>query len=158
MHVASHIYDRCITGQILKGRTVILVTHHLSLCLTKANYLVELANGHVIRQGAVEDLRTAGELKEIQAEMPAQTEEVGATEETLLINEADQVSGTTTPYKSRSKSKGKLVTAEVRAEGRIKLSTYKTYLKAGGWSLWIITLALLLSLRGVAILNQVLKQ
>lgn len=157
MHTANHIYDKCITGKILQGRTVILVTHHISLCLTRAKYLVELANGKIIRQGMVEELRKGGELKEIRTEEHTSTKEIEIAEEKIIINinEADQVSSGVTRPRTRSKVKGKLVKAETRIEGRIKFSTYRTYLQAGGWFLWVITLALLLSLRGVVILNQV---
>ncbi|GJJ10044.1 hypothetical protein Clacol_004270 [Clathrus columnatus] len=149
MHTANHIYERCITGKIVHGRTVILITHHISLCLTKAKYLVELANGSIVRQGLVEDLRKTGQLNDVQTEEPISIEEKETAEENVIVNEADQTSGSTTPHKTRSAIKGKLVKAETRVEGRIKYLTYRTYLLAGGWFLWIITLVLLLSLRGI---------
>ncbi|KAM3462063.1 hypothetical protein MY5147_009871, partial [Beauveria neobassiana] len=43
-----------LTGEICKGRTRVLVTHHVSLCLPFAKYLVHLENNKVVYSGAPE--------------------------------------------------------------------------------------------------------
>ncbi|KAJ6780225.1 hypothetical protein PWT90_01952 [Aphanocladium album] len=43
-HVSKHIFE-ALTGELCKGRTRILVTHHVSLCLPSAKYHVHLENG-----------------------------------------------------------------------------------------------------------------
>ena len=43
-HTARHIMDKCILGPLMEGRTRILVTHHVQLCLAGANYLVRNRN------------------------------------------------------------------------------------------------------------------
>ncbi|KAM3536218.1 hypothetical protein MY4038_000684 [Beauveria bassiana] len=43
-----------LTGEICKGRTRVLVTHHVSLCLPHAKYLVHLENSKVLYSGTPE--------------------------------------------------------------------------------------------------------
>jgi hypothetical protein len=51
-HTADHIFEKCIRGPLLSGRTVILVSHHVQLTAPGAAYVVRLVlNGyyHVLR-------------------------------------------------------------------------------------------------------------
>ncbi|RGP63629.1 ATP-dependent bile acid permease [Fusarium longipes] len=50
-HVGAWIYDKCLTGDICRGRTLIIVTHHVSLVMTGASFLVELGDGGVLYSG-----------------------------------------------------------------------------------------------------------
>ncbi|KAB8277924.1 P-loop containing nucleoside triphosphate hydrolase protein [Aspergillus minisclerotigenes] len=45
VHTCEHISRYVLGGELLRGRTCILVTHHLKLCLPRAKYLVQLENG-----------------------------------------------------------------------------------------------------------------
>lgn len=45
VHTKDHIYQHVLCGELLHGRTCILVTHHLDLCLPRAKYLVRLRHG-----------------------------------------------------------------------------------------------------------------
>ncbi|KAJ9657678.1 hypothetical protein H2201_008084 [Coniosporium apollinis] len=67
-HVGKHIFEQALTGELAQGRTRILVTHHVSLCLPKTKYEVLLGDGRVERAGLVEDLRKTGELQDILEE------------------------------------------------------------------------------------------
>ena len=46
-HTAKHLYEYCLTGEFLQDRTVILVTHHVNLCIKGAEYVVALKDGKV---------------------------------------------------------------------------------------------------------------
>lgn len=157
MHTANHIADHCISGDLLKDRTIILVTHHVSLCLPRASFLVELSNGRITHQGTIEELRKAGLLGHITDDQPP-TQIPPAAETSASstpVNEADIVQSLSEKANNSRLLKGKLVQAEARAEGRVKTSTYLTYLRAGGWIPWSFTFLLLLSIRGITIGNQV---
>lgn len=39
-HTAKHIFEECLKGPLLAGRTIILVSHHVQLCLPGASYVV----------------------------------------------------------------------------------------------------------------------
>lgn len=57
-HVGKQIYDNALMGELAEGRTRILATHHVSLCLPRAEYAVCLS--------AVGALEHAGLVKELQ--------------------------------------------------------------------------------------------
>jgi ABC transporter transmembrane region len=156
MHTAHHIYERCITGELLQGRTVILVTHHIALCLPKASYLIELSGGQVAHQGTVEDMRLAGHLGDVDEESPSNETAIDSPVSTATpVNEADLIPASDEHIRKSRSLKGKLVEAEARAEGRVRLSTYLTYLRASGWFTWVLTLLLMLFIRAITIGNQV---
>jgi len=50
---------------------------------------------------------------------------------------------------------GKLIAAEVRAEGRVSVRTYLTYISAAGIWCWIMSLIIMLIIRLIGIGNQV---
>ncbi|KAF5860528.1 hypothetical protein ETB97_001428 [Aspergillus alliaceus] len=51
VHTARHLFNHALTGELAQGRTRILVTHHVQLCLPKAKYMVSLDNGTVAFAG-----------------------------------------------------------------------------------------------------------
>jgi ABC-type multidrug transport system ATPase subunit len=61
-HTARYIMNNCLLGPLTKGRTRILVTHHVRLCLTSANYLVVVKNGKISVKSTVSELRDSGKL------------------------------------------------------------------------------------------------
>ncbi|CAG8641115.1 2327_t:CDS:2, partial [Scutellospora calospora] len=67
-HTAWNIMNKCLLGPIMKGRTRILVTHHIRLCLASAAYLVVVNNGKIAASGTVSDLRSSGTLASILEE------------------------------------------------------------------------------------------
>jgi hypothetical protein len=153
MHTAQHIVANCLTGYFAQERTIILVTHHVSLCLPIAHYLVELADGRVLRQGTVKDLEESGLLQKV---VEAEDQDFKEEEGTVAVeeNEADSLQPNVEPQ-NRIRSDGKLIEAEARAEGRVSWRTYVTYIRAAGISSWILTLLLMLLIRLVNISNQV---
>ncbi|TLD18804.1 1-phosphatidylinositol 3-phosphate 5-kinase [Venturia nashicola] len=64
-HVGKHIFERALTGDICKGRTRILVTHHVSLVLPRTKYEVHLGDGTATHAGFVTELERNGELEAI---------------------------------------------------------------------------------------------
>ncbi|KAI5120846.1 hypothetical protein M0805_007033 [Coniferiporia weirii] len=154
MHTAQHIVEHCFRGDLMRGRTVILVTHHISLCLSTASYIVELSGGKVILQDTVKNLQASGQLKivlDIEDEVDGNTGP-GETS-TMPDNEADAVEDTRNVRRPKATQNGKLVEAEHRAEGRVSLYTYFTYVRAAGWASWVSTVVLMLLIRLVAIAN-----
>lgn len=55
-NTASWIYENCITGELMVGRTCILVSHNISLVTKKADHVILLDKGRVIGQGNPEYL------------------------------------------------------------------------------------------------------
>ena len=46
-HTSKFIFSECFQGALLRGRTVVLVTHHIGLCLPRADFFISLKNGRV---------------------------------------------------------------------------------------------------------------
>lgn len=55
-HTASWIFQNCIAGRLMQGRTCILATHNVALTASRADYIVCLDNGTVVATGSQQDL------------------------------------------------------------------------------------------------------
>jgi ABC-type multidrug transport system ATPase subunit len=152
MHTAEHLVTKCLGGELARNRTVILVTHHVTLCLPIASYLLRLDQGKVLYQGTIPELESKGVLMNIidAEEEPFPEAEPVSDKPT---NDADALpigNGVTKPAKA-----GKLIEAEAIAEGKVSLKTYLIYLKAGGFSFWALTVAIQVAIRAINVVYQV---
>lgn len=66
-HTAKHIFEQCIRGPLMVGRTCILVTHNTALCLPAAEHVVCLKNGKIAAQGPPDEVIATGALGSDQA-------------------------------------------------------------------------------------------
>ncbi|KZT01394.1 uncharacterized protein LAESUDRAFT_739182 [Laetiporus sulphureus 93-53] len=157
MHTAQHLVKKALSGELAKNRTIILVTHHISLCLPIASYLVELSSGTVVRQGSIQDLQRQGQLTTfVEAEdltVEPQTSPASSSA-AVVVNEADLLSGEQETDSKPEPANGKLIEAEARAEGRVSLQTYLTYIRAAGIFSWFLTIVLMILIRLITIGNQ----
>ncbi|RXW24050.1 hypothetical protein EST38_g1810 [Candolleomyces aberdarensis] len=151
MHTAQHIVKNCFSGPLSEGRTIILVTHHITLCVPSATYLVELKEGKILHQGTTDELRSRGLLQAIVEEEEKPFQEASSSHTPTDVN-VDESKGFAA---ARPSGNGKLVEAEHRAEGRVSLKTYLTYIRAAGVSCWILTFVLQVTIRVINIANQV---
>ncbi|KAI0034681.1 P-loop containing nucleoside triphosphate hydrolase protein [Vararia minispora EC-137] len=78
-HTAHHLFHDCLKGDLMKGRTVILVSHHVQLCSPGADYVVALENGRVVYQGDRDTFQKSGVLRTlVQSDHPGLIEGEGA--------------------------------------------------------------------------------
>lgn len=170
-HVGRQLFEEALAGKLGRGRTRILVTHHVGLCISKTVYTVKLEEGRVVYAGSVDALRQSGDLQEILKDDAAiQEEEEEAIEELPEDNGdggqlkrilsrrlsrrrssvaalVDQSSGAATKKQEPPK---KFTEIEGREVGRIKTHVYMEYIKqSGGLKIW-------LPLLGVFLVNMVL--
>lgn len=160
MHTAQHLMQYALAGNLTRDRTIILVTHHISLCLPAASYLVELAGGSVLRKGSIQELQSQGQLdKFVEAEDITATAEKEEKEDpsTGLVDDPHALSKSANGKPNCTAADGKLVEAETRAEGRVTLQTYVTYIRATGIFSWFLTVVLMLLMTGVQIGRQVCR-
>ncbi|TFK50258.1 P-loop containing nucleoside triphosphate hydrolase protein [Heliocybe sulcata] len=153
-HTARHIFERLLCGPVLQGRTVLLVTHHVSLVLPGANYVVRLSDGRIDLKGTVEDLRSQGVLDEVWRDIP-DTEDVTVekTEEDLAKEAEQELVGDVKSDDGNASDRKKprtLVEEEHREAGSVKWHIYQTYLTASSYWTWAVILLLIA-------LNQVLS-
>ncbi|KAL6817099.1 P-loop containing nucleoside triphosphate hydrolase protein [Trichoderma sp. SZMC 28015] len=146
-HVGKHVFANALLGELAKGRTRILVTHHSSLCLPRADYAVHLVNGVVEHSGSVEELRRTGILEHI-----IEADEAEEAHRDVNAKSTGQLA-TTPALDATPKAKAapkKLVEDEKREVGRVKTAVYAGYLKAFSgipfWSFLILLFAIAQSL------------
>ncbi|KAF8342804.1 uncharacterized protein EI90DRAFT_3030312 [Cantharellus anzutake] len=152
MHTARHLFNHCLNprAKLTHGRTIILVTHHVSLCLPAASYLVELGGGQVIKQGPVEELRKSGILD------VAEEDDLSVTprEDPPSLVPDDSSETVDGDENEVSFGSGTLVDEETRAEGRVSVRTYLLYIRSAGWLSWVLTFLLLVFIRAVGLAEQ----
>ncbi|KAL7803630.1 P-loop containing nucleoside triphosphate hydrolase protein [Trichoderma aethiopicum] len=151
-HVGKHVFANALLGELGKGRTRILVTHHTSLCLPRADYAVHLsAAGLVEHAGPVEELRRTGVLEHII--------EADDVEEVQRDADADpkRPNGVATSPSQNAVPKAakppkKLVEDEKREVGRVKTSVYVGYLKSfSGLPFWVFLILLFAVAQGLTL-------
>ncbi|KAF9531878.1 pleiotropic drug resistance ABC transporter [Crepidotus variabilis] len=150
MHTAQHLVNECLGGHLARGRTIILVTHHLKVCLPIAAFVLELDKGKIHHQGTISDLEAQGRLAKI---IEAEEEPFGDSVEQVADNSKSDLA--MTQVKKEDVTNGVLIEEETRAEGRVSPKTYATYFRAGGVGLWVLIVASQLLIRGLNILYQV---
>jgi len=144
----------------MRGRTIILVSHHVQLCAPGASYIAALDNGRVVFEGSKEAFYGSGILNTLihSTESSGETAEMKdkltleKAEEAVLIEEADPQSETSSTLatqapasvKMEKKPARKLVEDEKRLVGRIDRAIWVTYFHACGnvwyWLLFVSVL------------------
>ncbi|KZO97554.1 multidrug resistance-associated ABC transporter [Calocera viscosa TUFC12733] len=171
-HTAHHLFDQCLKGELLTGRTVILVSHHVQLCLPGASYVISLDNGHLQFTGKPDDFRVSGIMEGLEKEKLT-AEELKKAEELAKVETIEQVAeevvkeekegetgatsesttSTAVPNSPSSDVKKvikkvprKVVEEERRAVGRIGTKVWLLYVHAcGNWLYWSLFILALLS-------------
>jgi ABC-type multidrug transport system fused ATPase/permease subunit len=153
-HTAQHLYTECLKGDLMRGRTVILVSHHVALCAPGAAYVVALDNGRLSFAGPSSEflgsavMETLVQSKTQEAEDPEDPEaiadekaEPGPSSETASTITA--VANDSNQTKDKKKGPRKLVEEEKRAVGRVSANIWMTYIKAVGTApYWLIFVVL----------------
>lgn len=156
MHTAQHLVAECLGGKLAQDRTIILVTHHLTLCLPIASFILELEDGKVLYQGTISELENKGLLSKIVKAEEEPFSEVGPEKP---MNDADKGDVETQPKEPLILTKaGVLIEAEARPEGVVSLRTYLSYFRAGGTFFWVLILAIQLAINAINLIYQVLVQ
>ncbi|KAJ7575966.1 P-loop containing nucleoside triphosphate hydrolase protein [Mycena floridula] len=142
-HTARHLYYRCLKGELMLGRTVLLVSHHVQLCLPGATYVVALDTGRVAFSGTPDAFKGSKVMRSLVAQT---SPEPGNQEEAPTPGEVPELN----PSKSWETRKPKPILEEKRSIGRIERDVWRTYLTALG-SIWYwLGFSLLMGLAGLA--------
>ena len=144
-HVGDHLFEHAITGEISRGRTRILVTHHVHF-LPGCDYVIVLEEGRIKHQGKYFDLISQGvEFKGAIEEHTGdhEDEHEAIEEEAENTTEKRPRAGSVGEEKKKLKmaEKGKkLTTDEDREEGQVGRASYIRYGKAGGLWMYLFVL------------------
>lgn len=157
----------------MKGRTIILVSHHVQLCAPLAHHIVTLDNGRVVFQGDYKSFTKSESVTTLTQNRtspsdPTQTEGTSGPngpaidDVTLLVDQDTVNTRKVTPNVDlqptntmTKKTPRKLIEEEKRAVGRIGREIWKTYIVAcGRWSFWsIFAVILVLTALNPVLLN-----
>ncbi|KAJ3549276.1 hypothetical protein NMY22_g935 [Coprinellus aureogranulatus] len=120
VHTSKWIVDQCLSGDLIRDRTVLLVTHNIALTRPIADYVVSIgANGQILSRGSVVE---AVEL-DVQLAKEIETEEI-TLNEAVDVHTRDDISIEPTIRK--------LIIPEEVEEGHISWSAAKMYLSGMG--------------------------
>ncbi|KAI0068098.1 P-loop containing nucleoside triphosphate hydrolase protein [Artomyces pyxidatus] len=135
VHTARWIVQKCFKGELLRGRTVLLVTHNVAMASPIADYVVSLgSNGTIASRGSVSDAITRDD--KLQAEFIEEEKEIEQDDKEIDAEDPD----------AEAKPKdGKLVVSEEVAIGHVKWGSLALFLSslAGSYRLlfWMVFLA-----------------
>ncbi|CAE6501788.1 unnamed protein product [Rhizoctonia solani] len=163
-HTASHLFENCLRGPLMDGRTIILVSHHL--VAPGASYVVALDNGRVLFTGPQSEFIGSAVMQRIShstdvndKDQPVEEtiEEVAevaghsAEPSGVSVSESDAATlvKSVSIKKDKSASDGsaivkktaprKLIEDEARAVGRVRWEIWRTYFQAcGSFIYWIV--------------------
>ncbi|TFK34287.1 multidrug resistance-associated ABC transporter [Crucibulum laeve] len=143
-HTAHHLYHECLRGELMQGRTIILVSHHVQLCAPQASYIVALDNGRVQFEGSREAFYRSTAVGTIM--QSSEQKEQENVQSVHLDSIVDDHVPSTISAKEAKKSPRKLVEDEQRAVGRISQDTWRNYFSACGtmwyWALFLTILVI----------------
>ncbi|SCU78640.1 LAFA_0A07668g1_1 [Lachancea sp. 'fantastica'] len=150
-HTALWIYENCISGPLMQGRTCILVSHNVALTLKNADWVVYMENGKIMDQGEPLELFNKGLLGQDElvktsilsrgASSTSLSRKVAKSGVDLskLSRKIDEESSSPKkdlPTEEDKIKLGKLIEEETKSEGVVSLDVYKWYAKLfGGWKM-----------------------
>ncbi|KAH8101555.1 hypothetical protein BXZ70DRAFT_101862 [Cristinia sonorae] len=126
VHTAKWIVDECLKGDLIRGRTVLLVTHNIALTSPIAEFVVSIGrNGCVTSQGSL----SAVLAKDAKLYTKMQTE----------LAKAEEPMGDMVPLdEAKRAADGKLVVAEEIALGRVGWREVTLFFGALGGKRWLL--------------------
>lgn len=151
-HVGRQLFEEALVGDLGKGRTRVLVTHHFGLVMPKTEYAVILGEGTVQHADTVDELQRTGVLENVMKQ-EQEGQKDNTTKEERDVDET--VNGTLHKILShvtersqkfddgeldiQGKAQPKKFTEdEKREKGSIKFSIYREYLiTSGGIWFWL---------------------
>ncbi|KAF5314793.1 hypothetical protein D9758_017505 [Tetrapyrgos nigripes] len=108
VHTSKWIVDKCLKGDLIRGRTILLVTHNIVLTQPIAEFVISIKDGRVASQGSISDALVKNSALVVEADH--EQEELQIAEETI---------DTVPPVADAPKSDGKLIVAEEVEIGHI---------------------------------------
>jgi ABC-type multidrug transport system fused ATPase/permease subunit len=166
-HTALWIYENCVSGPLMGGRTCILVSHNVALTVQNAAWIVSLDNGRIKNQGTPEALLETGDLGDddlikssVISSRNASSSNLQSLEDknadlkskaAVIENKLKALSKTDDEdAANQKKHDGKLVEEEGKAEGVVDFSVYTGYAKYfGGFGMWFLIIFIFALSQGV---------
>ncbi|KAJ5303614.1 hypothetical protein N7476_010413, partial [Penicillium atrosanguineum] len=137
-NTAELIVRKCLSGPLMIGRTIVLVTHRTALVRTIASQIIEIDEGHCTvhdRYAIMSSSKYGMESSMLSTDSESETEgEISLEDEATAVPD-------------------KFIEDEHRAERGVKARVYWTYIKAGKLRWWLV-LVLVLTVYRLASVGQ----
>uniref|UniRef100_A0A0W0F5R1 P-loop containing nucleoside triphosphate hydrolase protein n=1 Tax=Moniliophthora roreri TaxID=221103 RepID=A0A0W0F5R1_MONRR len=117
-HTAKWIVNKCFQGDLVKGRTVLLVTHNLALTAPLADYVVSV------------DLEGRVTAEQTSIDKNAHLQEEIKKDEDHLQKADDEKLLAGSPAEEKRQKNGKLIVDEEKEDGRVRWSTVAMYFRS----------------------------
>ncbi|KAJ7094121.1 P-loop containing nucleoside triphosphate hydrolase protein [Mycena epipterygia] len=122
VHTGKWIVDKCLRGELIKDRTVILVTHNVALTSKIADFIVSVGlDGRVRSQGSISDALAKDEV--LAKEVSEDRQILEAAEKEIDPLAVDEL---------KKETDGKLIVAEEIALGHVTWSALNLYFRGMG--------------------------
>ncbi|KAI9345604.1 P-loop containing nucleoside triphosphate hydrolase protein [Obelidium mucronatum] len=128
---AKYLMTHAINGPLLRNRTVILVTHAVSLVLPSADFVVFMKGGEVLASGTPLEIAQNPEVHDVNEQMLGDLNESPRMKHTPRLS-TSMSTDSQTPDKT-------LVQTEKMATGNVSLKVYGAYLAAAGGVFYGVT-------------------
>ncbi|KDR82057.1 hypothetical protein GALMADRAFT_240518 [Galerina marginata CBS 339.88] len=127
VHTAKWIVDKCFVSDLIKGRTVLLVTHNVSMAAPISDFVVSLgSDGQILSQGTISEALEKNKKLKLEVAKDNEIKEKAEGE----IDGAQEA-------EVRKEAEGKLIAEEESGDGHISWESVKMYLVALGGRHWI---------------------
>ncbi|KAI0085661.1 hypothetical protein BDY19DRAFT_964983 [Irpex rosettiformis] len=131
VHTSKWIVERCLKGDLIKGRTVLLATHNIRLVQPVVEFVVSLGtDGCIADQGSTSSVLSA--IEEEKEERQADKLNTTLEEEEVLDTIDETPTATISNLAVKPSSDGKLIVAEEISRGRVPWSAMKLYFTSMG--------------------------
>ncbi|KAI7934963.1 hypothetical protein MJO29_016226 [Puccinia striiformis f. sp. tritici] len=156
MHTARTLVEG-LQGDLLRGRTVVLVTHHIGLCQPAASLLIHVKGGQIDYAGSAIEFKV--DPTEVSDDPTTEGPKPGSQAESSNSNSrprSPELSKSTTVVEESftDEGDGRLIEKEKIQEGRVSGSTYLSYLNAAGWLNWALLCGLMICSRLSSVASQ----
>ncbi|KAH9166019.1 hypothetical protein EDB89DRAFT_2076264 [Lactarius sanguifluus] len=132
VHTARWIVEKCFKGDLIRGRTILLVTHNVAMATPLADYVVLFGkDGRIDRRGSISDVLKND--KALAKELP---------EGTRVIEDKEKKIASEEPNETVKSADGKLILAEEIAEGNVSWDAVRLFINGLGGAhpvlFWIV--------------------
>ncbi|KAI8390314.1 P-loop containing nucleoside triphosphate hydrolase protein [Blakeslea trispora] len=141
-HTARFLYQQCLTGSLMSNRTVILITHQISLCIQHSAFVVLIKDETICLSGSPTKIQQQGKLNLLYDDNAETTLQTSNNEVTDLELNFDVNKGIAKDDNDQNKPAKVLVKEEERFQGTVKLEYYRIYSRVfGNWPFWTVFLS-----------------
>ncbi|KAG5650158.1 hypothetical protein H0H81_000505, partial [Sphagnurus paluster] len=127
VHTAKWVVEQCLIGDLMKGRTILLVTHNVGLVAPISDFVVSLgSNGQILSQGTISDALAKN--SKLRLDLAVEEEPKEKVEQDVVAEKQPEL---------RKETHGKLIAAEKSNTGHANWESVKLYLLALGGQHWI---------------------